>query len=213
MPPDKSLIHLSKHKFDYLSKVLDLGRNLKVPKRDKKGDVCLKANGDVCEVYDLQVKFGYCESTINKISQTYKSPNMVVALDETLRVSHSSLDQLRTFMPGKNPKFGQKSFTIADSDYYIHSNWSVLPSQFSYWGKGVENMIKFIFPVQFYNRSIMLVADNYFITCQLTHFLACYHTSILATMRLNRIKKCLTDDQYNYCTKKKFAKNFAVDLK
>ena len=111
LPSNDSLQKMSKSKFEYFSKVLDLGQNRKTPKLDKNGENIVKSNGEICEVYDLAHKFGYCENQINKISQTYKTPkNMVVSLDETLRVSYSSWDQLRTFMPGKKPKVWAKKF-------------------------------------------------------------------------------------------------------
>ena len=185
--PD-SLVHMSYQKFDFLSRVLDLGQNTKVQKLDDKGRPKLRPDGQPIRIYDLRAKFGPFELQSNQLFRKFKIPEgQELTIDETLRASFSPLDMLKTYMPNKSPPYGEKSFSIVDKDLYCFANTTALPGQHSYWTNGVEGMVKFCFPEEYTNRGYSLCGDNYFFTMNLVEYYAKLHTSITATMRKPRV--------------------------
>ena len=192
------IYHFPYKHYDYISKVLDLGPNHKVVKLDSKGNPKLKSNGEPIKVWDLRRKLENFEKESNARCRKFKYPtDNILCFDETLRASFSIKDQLKTYMPAKNPPYGQKSFSLCDKDLYCHSFTTSLPSQFSFWEGSLESLFYYCFPKEYLNRGIGVTADNYFYTISLIERLAKDHTSITATMRQNRLGKAFTDKNRN----------------
>ena len=188
------IYHFPYKRYDYISKVLDLGPNFKVPKLDSKGNPKLKSNGEPVLVWDLRLKFEDFEKNSNALFRKFKYPtDNILCFDETLRASFSVKDQLKTYMPAKSPPYGQKSFSLCDKDLYCHSFTTALPSQFSFWEGSLEELFYYCYPKEYLNRGFGVTADNYFYTISLIERLAKNHTSVTATMRQNRLGKAFAD--------------------
>lgn len=99
-------------------------------------------------------------------------------------------------------KYGDKYFLICDKAGYIFRAGAVWPSQFENWASGLVNLFKFMLPVEWYNRGLVIVADKYFTTMDVVKFLGSVKTAIVGPILDIRIKR-LFDKQYIDKTLKK----------
>ena len=103
----------------------------------------------------------------------------------------------------ENPtKYGDKYFLICDKGGYIFRAGPVWPTQFELWQSGLVNLFKYMLPVEWYNRGLVIVADKYFTSMDVVKFLGSVKTSIVGPILDIRIKR-LFDKKYIETTLKK----------
>ena len=76
------------------------------------------------------------------------------------------------------------------------------------WQSGLVNLFKFIVPVEWYNRGLVIVADKYFTTMDVVEFLGSIKTSIVGPILDIRIKRLFEKQYIDSILKKQNKKTF-----
>ena len=84
---------------------------------------------------------------------------------------------------------------MCDKSGYIFRAGPVWPVQFEMWKSGLVNLFKFMVPVEWYNRGLVIVGDKYFTSMDVVKFLGSIKTSIIGPILDIRIKR-LFDKKY-----------------
>ena len=203
---DKNLnLKLSRKRFDFISKYLDVGQKTMVQKKIKRGTrlvTATKANGDPILIYDMNHKLDGFIDGLNKVFLKYKNPNdRILTLDESFRKSYSHKDQLQSFLPTKPDKYGQKFQSLCDSESYVHYFQFDHTCQFSRW-QGTNGLLDFMVPEKYKSRGITLCCDNYYFTFDNLKLLHSQGVAAFGTFRKLRIGKVMGQDFVNSLTKK-----------
>ena len=201
-------LKMSVHKFDFISRFLDLGERNLVCKLDSHTKSPVLRNNEPVMIHDLAKKFVSFEDKIFKNFQKFKRPNdLVLCVDECMRPSNSKQDQLQVYCPMKPHKYGHKHFLLVDSSGYIYTILTLLPSQFRQWSNQTEFFAKLI-PKKFHDRGYNLVCDNYFHTIYSAKYLLNLGISTVCTFRSLRLQKTMGKTQVQALTKKQKPSDF-----
>ena len=202
-------------KYDFISKVLDLGKNEKVVRKDLKGYPILNANGETVRIYDLNKKFTPFQNNMNHLFRLFKNPenptnrenDKILSFDETFRESKSKKDQLRCYMPNKPKKYGQKYYSVVDQDTYCHRFTLQLPPQFKRW-IDLLGLMQVCVPGEFFGKGFSFVMDNYFSSAPVLKYFNDNDSSMIATWRRNRVSKLFEPALFREITRRETPTNF-----
>ena len=145
---------MSREKYTAIHSNLDIGTTVQVPNE----------NAPNYHVIDLNRKFDPIYTHFNTCNLELKKPDpsLPLAIDESLRSSHSRSCQLRTFMPSKPAKYGQKDFFLAGPDLFIYRAIPQFPKQFALTNGTIRDLMSKIVPESFNNQGLVIICDNYF---------------------------------------------------
>ena len=199
-------------RFNFISKYIDTGEKVMVDKMVKKGNrlvKCTKPNSsEPIKIYDMNKKVDGLVNNLNSVFLKFKNPvDRFLTLDESFRKSFSPLDRMRTFMPNKPDKYGQKYQSLVDSDTFVHFFQFDHNAQFSNW-KGTSGLLEYMLPEQYRNRGITLCCDNFYFTFENLKLLHSHGISAFGTFRKNRIGKAMGTTLVNTLTKKMKKRDF-----
>ena len=210
---DKDLdIKIGRKRFDFISKHLDAGSKVMVDKKIKVGSrlvTCTKPNStDPIKIYDLNHKLDPLIDNLNSVFLKYKNPNAkLFTLDESFRKSFSKKDRLRTFMPNKPSKFGQKFQSLCDDEAYVHFVQFDHSAQFSKWN-GMSGLLDIMVPPKYKMKGYTVCCDNYYLTYDNLKMLHNQGVSAFGTFRKSRIGKVMGQDVVKALTKKVKKRDF-----
>ena len=192
---------LSYEEFNFLHKKLDIGTTKKVPNL---------ANPERPDVLDLNEKLDPVISHFNNCNEKVMVPALdkPLAVDESLRASHSRSCQLRNFMPNKPAKFGEKTFLLVTADLVCMKLIFQFPKQFQTYNGTVDDLMDRIIPDKLKNQGYTIITDNYFCTLKQVLKMQKENTAVITTMRSNRIKSRFPKSTFLELTKKSGKKNF-----
>ena len=205
-------IKMSYKRFNFISKYIDTGEKVLVDKMVKKGSrlvKCTKPNSsEPIKIYDMNKKVDGLINNLNTVFLRYKNPeDRYLTLDESFRKSFSTKDQMRTFMPTKPDKYGQKYQSLVDSDTFVHFFQFDHNAQFSNWN-GTSGLLDFMIPDKYKNRGITLCCDNYYFTFDNLKMLHSQGISAFGTFRKNRVGKVMGQSLVGTLTRKMKKRDF-----
>ena len=190
----QDFVIFSRDKFNFINQHLDIGKTVKVP----------NAKNPNFLVIDLNKKLNPIIEHFNKKSLAVKTPALSkpLAVDESLRASHSRSCLLRQYMPAKPAKFGEKTFLLVDSDLFCLKLIFQFPKQFATYDGTVDSLMDNIVPEKLKNCGYTIIADNFFCTLRQVLKMQKESTAIIATMRSNRVKGRFSKATFSTLTKK-----------
>ena len=186
-------------KFQFLYYCLDIGADVKVTNQ----------NNPNFQILDMAEKFGPISHFFNERSQNLKTPdrNIPLVVDECLRGSYSKSNPIKNFMPNKPRKYGDKFFLLVDGDRFCFKIIMQLPKQFNTF-EGLDDLVSQMIPLRFRNLGFTLIGDNYFFTLNSLLKLQAENTSVVCTMRRNRLTKAIPKAELDQIAKKVSKNNF-----
>ena len=126
-----------RERFNFINKHLDIGKTEYVPNNNAPG----------YHIIDLNAKLNPIINHFNKRSLAVKTPSLdkPLAVDESLRASHSRSCLVRQYIPSKPAKFGEKHYLLVDSDLYCLKFIFQFPKQFATFN-GIDDLMDKIIP-------------------------------------------------------------------
>ena len=205
-------IKLTIRRFDFISKHLDAGSKVLTDKKIKQGSrwvTCTKPNStDPIKIYDLNHKVDPLINNLNKVFLRYKNSNgKLLTLDESFRKSFSRMDRMRTFMPNKPSKFGQKYQSLCDDEAYVHFVQFDHSGQFRNWD-GMSGLLDTMVPEKYKMKGFTVCCDNYYLTYENLKMLHNQGVSAFGTFRKLRIGKVMGQNLVKTLTKRVKKRDF-----
>ena len=187
-------ITLTRDRFYFIAKYLECGINVSmVDRKIQQGSrlvTKVRPNGQPVRIHNLNDKLDVIIENLNKTWLKFKNPgeDRSFTLDESFRKTYSNWDQLKTYLPSKPDKYGQKFQALVDEDIYLHRLSFDHSKQFSNW-LGTSGLIDYMIPESYKYKGCTLICDNYYNTGESLHMLHSQDTSVVGTMRKNSAGK------------------------
>lgn len=186
-------VTLTRRRFYFIAKYLECGIDVgMVDRKIQKGTklVTKVRNGQPVKIHNLNDKLDVIIANLNETWLKFKNPgeDRSLCLDESFRKTYSNWDQLKTYLPSKPDKYGQKFQALVDEDIYLHRLAFDHSKQFSNW-LGTSGLIDYMIPESYKYKGCTLVADNFYCTETSLLMLHSQGTALVGTMRKNSAGK------------------------
>ena len=204
-------ITLNRDRFFVIAKYISCGINVSmVDRKIQQGSrlVTKVKNGQPVKIHDLNEKLDGIIDNLNKCWIKFKNPgdSRSLCLDESFRKTYSNRDQLKTYLPSKPDKYGQKFQAIVDEDIYLHRLAFDHSKQFANWS-GTSGLIDYMMPESYKYKGCTLIADNFYSTEKSLKLLHSQGTAFVGTMRKKSAGKTMNNHGLVKSLTKKMRKN------